>query len=338
MKGTRGSSGTKEKAITASSPSHQTALPAIKHVEDLCDLTLSVLRALADSRGLTCAASMTRKEVFGVVAHSFGFGNAPSPPAAAASTSDLVARPAADIVATPASTLQATIDKLTEVMNARFDEVLGLKVQVSSLATENAALSTTVADLSEQVQRLQSAFDSVADAPERERKKCNLRITRLPAEVQSQETAEPFVEKLWDTLGFSPAPAAKFAKLTFASVTARPGRANHNGAITVTCATEGDKLKVLKSCRKLQNTDFHRVGVDEDLTKMQQETKSAAWDDYLQARREKKRASFRGGQLFVNGRPHCPVAPTSSTSSRQPATHTTPTLPTSNSFAPLTQI
>lgn len=67
---------------------------------------------------------------------------------------------------------------------------------------------------------------------------------------------------------------------------------------------EQDKEAALKARSKLRNK--FTVGIDEDLTKKQQATKSAAWPAFLAARQENKRTFWRGGQLFINGQLHQP--------------------------------
>ena len=335
---------------SANTSDQKAALPEIEEAADLSICTLTQLKLLAEKHEVSMPAAASRKDAFRLMHEFFGFGqqpkNTPAPAAAAGSEGPFTAMLAALRAEmreerSEHSTRMSDFADGQKLMQAKLDEIQGLHRQVNSLQGENAALNRTVAELHEQVQSLQSSFEAVADAPDIERRKCSLRVSRLPPEVQTQDDAAPFVAKLLHSLDQPPAVEVKFmpaSKASFANVAAGSSRTKQSGSILVECASFQDKLGVLKARSKLRGTDFHSVGVDENLTTRQQAARNACWDQYLQARREKKRTFWRGGQLFVDGELRPPTARASSPSppSRTP-TQTAPSFQHSNSFTPIAQ-
>jgi len=68
-------------------------------------------------------------------------------------------------------------------------------------------------------------------------------------------------------------------------------------AIFVTFATAEDKKVVCQNRVALKGT---RWGLEEDLTKQQQEQKRASWHMFEKAKAEKKKAYWRGADLYIN--------------------------------------
>jgi hypothetical protein len=58
-----------------------------------------------------------------------------------------------------------------------------------------------------------------------------------------------------------------------------------------------DKLTVLRVCKGLQGT---QLGLDEDLTPVQQAQKRAAWANFKEAKEAGERVYWRGADLYIN--------------------------------------
>ena len=174
-----------------------------------------------------------------------------------------------------------------------------------------------------------AAVQAVADASELEKRKLKLRITRLPPEVKSQTDAERMVPELLDALHCSPVveKVSFIPPSTYAAVTSGAAPSpNKTGSILVDMGTVQDKLWVLKLRKHLRDSQrFRSTGVNEDLTKRQQEAKNAAWPAFKQARQQGKRAYWQADRLFVDGEPYCP----------SPVVHTSP-VPNATPTGPVT--
>jgi predicted secreted hydrolase len=68
-------------------------------------------------------------------------------------------------------------------------------------------------------------------------------------------------------------------------------------AVLVTFATVEDKKDVFQNHVILKGTHW---GLEEDLTKQQQEQKRASWHLFEKAKAEKKKAYWRGVDLYIN--------------------------------------
>ena len=304
------------------------ALPDIKTAMDLYDLKFEPLKELAKLNNVEFPHNIVKKDLYQLLMAHFNFSieKQQTPVSAAISPQVSCSEALLTLVI-----VQEGCSQLQEQMT----ELINLQTQVASLQTENFQLNKTVADLHGQVQKLQSSFDSVTDAAEIDKKKCNLRVTRLPRDIKSQEAAAPFIGKMWDTLGLATVPTATFVppSNSYASVTARAGKTNQTGSILVKCASVQEKFDALKARKKLANTTFHTVGLDVDLTRKQQAARSASWEDYMQARKDKKRTYWKGGELWVDGRLHCLATQTSSQPRQN--TQTTPSFSHNNTFTPI---
>ena len=184
-----------------------------------------------------------------------------------------------------------------------------LSAKVSALDAELKALRSEqcTTTQSPSVDTVQTAVEvAVREAAEIERRKLNLRITRLPAGIDSQEDATELVNELQNALGVNWAvqtTRVTLLKPSYSAVAASNTPAsNKTGSILFSVGSVQEELEILKARRKLQDSDkFRAVGVNEDLTKKQQAEKSAAWPDFKAARAAGKRASFHGSRLFING-------------------------------------
>lgn len=99
------------------------------------------------------------------------------------------------------------------------------------------------------------------------------------------------------------------------------------------------RTQVLKARKRLQNSAlFATMGVEEDLTKRQQEAKNKAWPDFIKARKDGKKAFWRAGQLVVPEPPttDSPRLPRGDTSAAPARTNTPTPSPAAQSAAPST--
>jgi len=68
-------------------------------------------------------------------------------------------------------------------------------------------------------------------------------------------------------------------------------------AVLVTFAIVEDKKVVCQNCVALKGTHW---GLEEDLTKQQQEQKRASWHLFEKAKAKKMKAYWRGADLYIN--------------------------------------
>ena len=262
--------------------------PEVRTLEDLVGLTLSELQAVLIERKQ--APAQTQKAAFRQLSELMGFvsksaaADKGGQPAAAAPASVpegfcSPSAPAADdsksALTAMATAMAAMQTQMAEIV-AKFDKLADVQAQVASLQQQNTALNLTISELHTQVHKLEtsvhSADDAAAtaatDAADVESRKCKLRLTRLPAEVQTQADAATFVGQLFSALEVQSPPSVTLYKPSFSEVAASnsTARTNKGGSIVLSCASVQDKITALKARGKLGNTSF-TVGIDEDLIK-----------------------------------------------------------------------
>jgi hypothetical protein len=71
----------------------------------------------------------------------------------------------------------------------------------------------------------------------------------------------------------------------------------HTRAVLVTFATVEDKKVIFENRVILKGTHW---GLEEDLTKQQQEQKRASWHLFEKAKADKMKAYWRGANLYIN--------------------------------------
>jgi hypothetical protein len=71
----------------------------------------------------------------------------------------------------------------------------------------------------------------------------------------------------------------------------------HTRAVLVTFATAEDRKVIFQNYVILKGTHW---GLEEDLTKQQQEQKRASWHLFEKAKTEKMKAYWRGVDLYIN--------------------------------------
>jgi hypothetical protein len=78
--------------------------------------------------------------------------------------------------------------------------------------------------------------------------------------------------------------------------------------IVVTMANWADKLEVLRRKKHLANTNFSKIGIEEDLTPQQAALKRASWPSFVKAKKDGKKTWWRAHVLFVDGKPMTPTS------------------------------
>jgi hypothetical protein len=68
-------------------------------------------------------------------------------------------------------------------------------------------------------------------------------------------------------------------------------------AVIIMLASVQDKLTVLRARKGLQGT---QLGLDEDLTPVQQAQKQAAWTTFKEAKEAGERVYWHGANLYIN--------------------------------------
>jgi hypothetical protein len=142
-------------------------------------------------------------------------------------------------------------------------------------------------------------FVSQGEARERATRSCNARIIRF--DETEGETAQQLLDKVNNRI------LQGQMKLAIKVVTAvrqpisrrpetKPGTV-HTRAVLVTFATAEDKKAIFQNRVILKGTHW---GLEEDLTKQQQEQKRASWHLFEKAKADKMKAYWRGADLYIN--------------------------------------
>ena len=131
----------------------------------------------------------------------------------------------------------------------------------------------------------------LADQEARNKKELNAVLRNL--EQVEDETAENLQLKVDELLSDQ-------LETTVACVGAKrmqkPRNGTAPGIVLVQFASKQDKIAVFKARGKLATT---RIGLDDDLTHLQQQRKNAAWSDFKEFRSKGIKTQWRAEKLFV---------------------------------------
>lgn len=182
---------------------------------------------------------------------------------------------------------------------------------------------------------MQAAFaQAAADAAEIEEKKLKLRLTRLPDNVKSQTDAEALVPMLMEALDVDVvATKVTYIRPSFkAALTTSAGTSSaKTGAVLVTVGSVQAKSTILMARKRLKDSQrFAKMGVEEDLTKMQQEAKNLAWPAFVAAKKRGDMASWRAEKLYIGGHLYSGI-PTTDLDNRLASPTLFPCLPSTSS-------
>lgn len=197
---------------------------------------------------------------------------------------------------------QKTNEELSLNLAASTAKVNELQAQVHG--SEGTSGGKQAAEM--QAVLVQAAVTATADAAEMEQKKLNLRLNRLPETVKSQVDAEAMVPELMEALQVD----VEVSKVTYlkpaakpsynAALTASSAPSARTGAVLVSVKSVQAKLEILKARKHLRDSPvFASVGVEEDLTKRQQELKNASWPAFVAARKAGKKAFWIAEKLVI---------------------------------------
>jgi hypothetical protein len=140
---------------------------------------------------------------------------------------------------------------------------------------------------------------SQGEARERSTRACNTRIIRF--DKTEGETSQQLLDKvnsqvLQGQMKLAIKAVAAVRQPLSKRVETKPGT-GRTRAVLVTFATAEDRKVVCQNRVTLKST---RWGLEEDLTKQQQEQKRASWHMFEKAKAEKKKAYWRGADLYIN--------------------------------------
>lgn len=203
-------------------------------------------------------------------------------------------------------------EKASEEKFSRLTEKIAELEQKLASGSNNGGVAPVTVETA-----VKAAVDAVTEVSDVEKRKLNLRLTRLPAAVDSQADAEKLVDELLSTLDVkATVDRVTFfpLKASYASVTAgKTPAADKTGSVLVCVADAQGRDRILKARGKLRTSDrLSKMGVNEDLTRKQQAAKSAAWPAFMAARQQKRRTFWQAETLFVDGMAHHPPPPSPS--------------------------
>jgi hypothetical protein len=142
-------------------------------------------------------------------------------------------------------------------------------------------------------------FVSQGEARERATRSCNARIIRFD-ETEGETTQQLLDQVNSQVLQGQMKLAIKAVAAVRQPISRRaetkPGTA-HKRAVLVTFATAEDRKVVFQNRVILKGTHW---GLEEDLTKQQQEQKRASWHLFEKAKADKMKAYWRGADLYIN--------------------------------------
>ena len=215
---------------------------------------------------------------------------------------------------TPSSLLRS--DPLNQNLSSNTTSTVVREQEDPLLATvmdEHQSLKTSFSNMEKLLSDLLAATvdkqTKQSEDSERMGRRNNLRITKL------QETADPLADAqaLFEDMGCSVkiVEAKRLGRLpgSYAAKAAGDSNTLSNSPrpLIITVADFGDKLSVLRNRKKLKDSNFSKVGIDDDLTKAQMESKRAAWPAFIAARQTGKRAYWRAHTLYVDGTVFTPL-------------------------------
>ena len=219
--------------------------------------------------------------------------------------------------------LEAKVD--SKAATAKGANTAKLEEQLKTLKSDNSKMQSQVDQLSKQQRAQDAQLDSVKKAhssseesEERGKRASKLIVTNLPE--QEGEQLEGTVHRLCKALGKADVAVKSAtrigkprteAKLADGVEDTNPFAGLQGGRPVLVCfETVQDKHEVLKGRKNLRNSDeFKRVGLDDFLTKQQQEERSKHWPAFKAAKAAGESAYWRGEKLFINGSLHAPTTP-----------------------------
>jgi predicted secreted hydrolase len=142
-------------------------------------------------------------------------------------------------------------------------------------------------------------FVSQGEAREHSTRSCSARIIRF--DETEGETARQLLDKvnsqvLQGQMKLAIKAVAIMRQPISRRAETKPGNVCTQ-AVLVTFATAEDRKVVFQNHVVLKGTHW---GLEEDLTKQQQEQKRASWHLFEKAKAEKKKAYWRGTDLYIN--------------------------------------
>jgi hypothetical protein len=148
------------------------------------------------------------------------------------------------------------------------------------------------------VDKVANKVDRATDVDLVKAKEANIRVTWLT--MSKGETSKQLMElvqtELFDRLKV--VDRVQVQKVHRQMLLGRLDKATNKApAVIITLASVHDKLTVMRARKGLQGT---QLGLDKDLTPVQQAQKQAAWATFKEAKKVSERVYWRGVDLYIN--------------------------------------
>lgn len=180
-------------------------------------------------------------------------------------------------------------------------QALSLQQKHAAVELRSVASAAVEANLREdmrsQIDELKQITDSLspktAQDDTRSAAAYTLRLTGLQESVA--ETAEELLERVSKLLEVLPKPVSPISA-------SRQGRSVRNRPVIITFATMQDRATVLRTKSVFSKHETTKpLSINAELTVAEQKHKNALWPAFQQAKRENRRAFFKGCHLWVDG-------------------------------------
>jgi hypothetical protein len=216
--------------------------------------------------------------------------------------------------------MHSKIDALTQDLKLHKLQLAAVQAQHSTMQDTCAALTAECselraghASLTKMVNALQARTSSLqndSERAERQHRGLNVILTGLPE--CDNETPALLEGQVHDVMAALKVPVGvkvqSFSRLgqkgrTYAEAAGGPSQGRPKiRPVVLRFACTQDKISALKGRVNLNKSDkFRRLGVNPDLTRSQQEKKTAAWPAFVKARQEGKKTWWVDDTLFING-------------------------------------
>jgi len=154
--------------------------------------------------------------------------------------------------------------------------------------------------ISQEKSTVNKVTELTTDLAEREQRSCNVIITRLPEESDEDEAS------------LRAAVVDLFA-LTASAVHVQSARrlgkpvsgVAKSRVVCVRLASVQARNEVLRGRKHLRDSKYSTVGINEDLTKAQQELKKKAWPAFIKAKAASIHCYWRAEKLYIDQKEYC---------------------------------
>ena len=238
---------------------------------------------------------------------------------------DVVVEELASTMRTFEVRVDSRFDGLQQELKFYKAQVTELRAELSSVQHANAVLASDLSDLQQTVQSMKADMQAVrvstaalqdnTERAERDKRSRNVVLTGLDEpEGETPQALEVKVHGVLAALHAIGVKVERVSRIGFkpksyaeaAAGTARP-RAKVR-PVVLHLSSIPDKLTVLRGRIHLRGSQEYRgLGVNPDLTRQQQERKSATWPVYVKARQDGKKCRWVDDTLYIEGKLFSPA-------------------------------